>query len=141
MMEKSKLIFKRFLWFLSLAICIVLTILMVQQIRNDVDSDDIYLYLVYIFIVLDVFTFSFFIGSLTLNCKLYKYNGNKIVVYAGWYHHYIKVNGEIEDEHNTLLFLTPLTMSCCLEDGSQVNITITLTNRITLKINGKLYRN
>ena len=62
------------------------------------------------------------------------------MVYAGWYHHYILINGEKYDEHNTITFFTPILLSASLDDGSEVKATISLTNRIALKINGKLYQ-
>lgn len=82
----------------------------------------------------------FFISALLLSCNVYLYNDKKIVVYAGWYHHYILVNGEKYDEHNTLISFTPILLSASLDDGSEVKATISLTNRIALKINGKLYQ-
>lgn len=82
----------------------------------------------------------FFISALLLSCNVYIYNDKKIVVYAGWYHHYILINGEKYDEHNTITFFTPILLSASLDDGSEVKATISLTNRIALKINGKLYQ-
>lgn len=90
---------------------------------------------------LSPFTLIFFIASCLLSYKTYEYNGNEIIVYAGWYHHYIKVNGTILDEHNTITSFTPIRLSCVLEDQSFVEATISLTNRIALKINGNLYKN
>lgn len=81
----------------------------------------------------------FFIASLFLAWKQYDYNGNSIVVYAGWFHHYIKVNGEKFDEHNTLISYTAILLSCVLDDGTDVKATITRSNRISLKINNQLY--
>ena len=82
----------------------------------------------------------FFICALLLSCNVYIYNDKKIVVYAGWYHHYLLIDGEEYDEHNTLTYFTPITLSATLDDGSEVKATISLTNRIALKINGKLYQ-
>lgn len=82
----------------------------------------------------------FFISALLLTCSIYHYNDKTIVVYAGWYHHYILINGEKYDEHNTLISFTPITLTATLDDGSEVKATISLTNRVALKINGKLYQ-
>ena len=82
----------------------------------------------------------FFISALLLSCNVYIYNDKTIVVYAGWYHHYILINGEKYDEHNTLISFTPITLTATLDDGSEVKATISLTNRVALKINGKLYQ-
>lgn len=81
----------------------------------------------------------FFISALLLSCSIYHYNDKTIVVYAGWYHHYILINGEKYDEHNTLISYTPITLTATLDDGSEVKATISLTNRVALKINGKLF--
>lgn len=85
--------------------------------------------------------FAFFISSLLLSCKVYSYNDKEIIVYAGWFHHYIKVNNIKVDEHNTLVSLMPITLSCILEDGTDLKATISLANRISLKINNRLYTN
>ena len=95
--------------------------------------------LIIVFIPVIIICFSFFIGSLLLSCKRYEYNGNEIVVYAGWYHHYIKFNGKKVDEHNTLISFTAISLSCILTDGTDIKATITMTNRISLKINNLLY--
>lgn len=74
---------------------------------------------------------------LLLNCKVYYYEDKEIVVYAGIYHHYIKINGEKYDEHNTPISFVHICLSCeCDED--YIESTITTFNRITLKVNGKL---
>lgn len=92
-----------------------------------------------IFIYLDIFIFIFFICSLFLSCKVYEYEGNEIIVYAGWYHHYIKINGVITDEHNTLVSYTAISLSSTMGDGTNIDVKISLTNRISLKINNRLY--
>lgn len=43
-----------------------------------------------------------FICSLFLSYKIYKFNGNIITIYAGYYNHYIKINGEMFDEHTNI---------------------------------------
>ena len=74
---------------------------------------------------------------LQLNCKVYYYKDKEIVVYAGIYHHYIKINGEKYDEHNTMFSFVHINLSC--KDGEEYfESTITTFNRISLKINGKL---
>ena len=92
-----------------------------------------------IFVFLDIVFLVFFIGSLLLSYKEYEYNGNRIVVYAGVYHNYVKVNGNKLDEHNTLSSYTAIPLSCTLDDGTDIKVTITRTNRISLKINNQLY--
>lgn len=92
-----------------------------------------------LFIIGDTIVFIFFIASLTYAYKEYEYNGNIILVYAGEYHHYIKVNGIKTDEHNTAVSYTAIPLSCTLDDDTDIKVTITMSNRITLKINNKLY--
>lgn len=80
-----------------------------------------------------------FIASLFLSCRVYDYYGIDIIVYTGWFHRYLKVNGEKTDEHNTLITFTPIRLSCTMYDGTDLKATITLTNRISLKVNNLLY--
>ncbi len=76
-----------------------------------------------------------------LSCKVYEYNGNEIVVYSGWYHHYLKVNGEKADESNTLSSFVPIYLTTTLEDGTLIEANFSSFNHsISLKINTKLYR-
>lgn len=102
-------------------------------------SNDMAYILIMLFIYGDIIVFVFFVNSLLLSYKTYEYNGNDIVVYAGWYHHYVKVNGIKMDEHNTLVSFTAISLSCTLNDGTNITATITTTNRISLKINNQLY--
>ncbi len=81
-----------------------------------------------------------FISSLLLCYREYDYNGKKISVYAGWYHHTIRVDGEKYDEHNTIMSFTPIKLNAIMDDNIKLEVTISLTNRITLKINGKLVK-
>ncbi|MBQ9486117.1 MAG: hypothetical protein IJU83_04685 [Clostridia bacterium] len=90
---------------------------------------------VYIFLIPAIIML---IGASLLSYKEYDYNGKKISVYAGWFHHTLRVNGEKCDEHNTLVSWTPIHLSTTLEDGTQLDAIITLTNRISLKANDKL---
>lgn len=104
-------------------------------------SDDIFpSYSVIVFFIVLIVVIAFFISSLMLSCKTYNYNGNKIVAYAGWYHHYIKINGEKYDEHNTLHSFSPIYLSCMLDETTIIEATVTSSNRIALKINGKLQK-
>lgn len=97
--------------------------------------------IVYCSIMVNIITFAFFISSLFLSCKIYDYNGAEIIVYAGWYHHYIKVSQVKLDEHNTLISFSPIVLSTTLGNGTKIQATISLTNRISLKINDQLYLN
>ena len=78
------------------------------------------------------------IESLLVSYKEYEYNGKIISVYAGYFHHTLRINGEKFDEHNTLLAFTPIKLTTKLDQTTDIEATITLTNRISLKINNKL---
>ena len=92
-------------------------------------------YLFYYFIPV---TILLFIQSLLLCYRRYEYNEQVIEVYSGYYNHYIKVNNEKYDEHKTLVTFSPIILSCPLGSGEKIQATISLTNRISLKINDKL---
>lgn len=95
----------------------------------------------YLFYFLVPITLTLFIASLFLSYKKYEHNGQVIEVYAGYNNHYIKVNNEKYDEHKTLATFSPIVLSCTLDSGEKVQATISLTNRVSLKINDKLYTN
>lgn len=78
-----------------------------------------------------------FIGALMLSCNVYQFDGHQIIVYAGFCHHYIKIDDEKYDEHNTILTFSPINMSCVVGEH-HLEATVTLTNRISLKIDGRL---
>lgn len=131
--EKKKLLIHRIIWFILLLLVIIVSIIMSDEIW---DYDTI---VIILFIHADIFIPIIFIVSLFLSYKSYRYNGDFIVVYSGWFHHYIKVNGTKMDEHNTLQTFIPILLTCTLDDGTDLEATITLTNRISLKINNQLY--
>ncbi|MBE7087845.1 MAG: hypothetical protein E7369_06060 [Clostridiales bacterium] len=120
-------------------------------IDGEVDSYEIISYTIYydeyediifytiLFIIGTVF-FTFFVVSMLLSCKVYHYGENEIIVYAGSYHHYLKINGEIFDEYNSSFSWGPIFLYSSLDDGTEINVTISTSNRIALKIDGKLYK-
>lgn len=95
--------------------------------------------IVYVFVVIDIILAMIMLCALLLSCKIYEYKGVEIIVYAGWYHHYIKVDGKKYDEHNTISTFVPINLFCILDDGTQLDVVISTTNRIALKINNQLY--
>lgn len=129
--EKKKLLIHRLIWGLLLLGIIVI----ISKSSDSISSLFLYTTLIGSLYVIPIL----FIASLFLTYKEYEYNGNEIIVYAGWFHHYIKVNGNILDEHNTLISYTAIHLACTLEDGTDLEVTITMTNRISLKINNRLY--
>ena len=134
--EKKKILIHRLVWFGLLLVGIAAALIVAFTIS--LQSSDLWIMLVIIF---DSVIIAFFIVSLLLSCKVYDYNGSEIIVYAGFYHRYIKADGVIMDEHNTLLTYTAISLSCSLDDGTYLEARITLTNRISLKINNRLYTN
>lgn len=86
-----------------------------------------------------IFAFAFWICSLLYSYKLYDICNCIVIVYSGPYHHYIKVNGKIYDEHNTIMSWTPIVLSTTL-DGNALQATISLTNRISVKLNNVLIK-
>ncbi len=132
--EKRKILIHRLIWLSFFILGIVIPAILHFNYIIDVRW-----YLVYFFI-LDVFLLGMFICTLLLSCKEYKYDGYSIVVYSGFYHHYIKINGRIEDEHNTIATFSAIYLSCTI-DEQYFEATISLTNRISLKINDRLYKN
>ncbi len=96
-----------------------------------------------IFIPLIIFTLIFFVvfvESLLSSYKNYEYGEDIITIYAGIYRRYVKVNGVLQDEHNTLYIYTPINMTAKLTDGSDAFVTVSTMNRITLKIGGQLIK-
>ena len=79
-----------------------------------------------------------FVGALFVQYREYEYNGKKISVYAGYFHHTLRINEEKFDEHNTFLAFTPIKLSTKLDEKTNIEATITLSNRVSLKINDKL---
>ena len=80
-----------------------------------------------------------FLFALNIIIKEYNYAGNHILVYAGFRNHYIKINGEKQDEHITDISFTPIILSCDLDEDTHIQATISVSNNITLKINNRLY--
>ena len=79
-----------------------------------------------------------FISALLLSYKEYVIDDKIISVYAGFYHHTLRINGEKYDEHNTIMTFTPIRLSTTLENGSKIEVIISLTNRISTKLNDKI---
>lgn len=132
--EKKFILIQRFIYFGLLIIGIIIPIIIAFAAENS------WLWVLWLmFAYIDTFILICSINSLLLNCKIYEYNGNEIIIYAGWVHHYIKVNGQITDIHDTLFTRIPIILSYALDDGTQLNVIITTMNRITLKINNKLF--
>lgn len=136
--EKKKLLIRRLIWFALFVLGVIFLVSCIAS-NNEAYNDTLAMISVFTFFA-EIIIFIVFILSLLLSCKVYDYNGVEIIVYAGIYHHYIKVNGSIVDEYNTISSWTAITLSCALDDDTELKATISLSNRIALKINNKLYK-
>lgn len=96
-------------------------------------------YWIRIYYVWSPFVILFLVQGLLTSYKEYNYNDRVISVYAGWYHHTLRIDGELGDEHNTLSRYSAITLSTTL-DGEIIEARITLSNRISVKVNNKLLK-
>ena len=80
------------------------------------------------------------IFALLYSYKEIVYNGKKISVYAGKFHHNLRIDGVKVDEHNTLFYLTPIKLSTTLDNEEKIDVTISLASRISLKVNDRLLK-
>lgn len=85
-----------------------------------------------------IITVPMLIASLLLSYKECKFNGKTISAYAGFYHHTLKIDEELCDEHNTLISFTVIKLNTTDKDGNKIEANISLTNRIAIKVNDKL---
>lgn len=127
--EEKKLLIRKLFWFFLTIIGLLLCIKAFYELWE-----------LTIFIWLfELIIFICFNWALSLSCKVYTYKNYQIIVYAGWFHHYIKVNEEIVDEHSTLITYVPITLETTLDSGEKIFARISTSNRISLEINDKLY--
>lgn len=138
MKEKNKIVVHRIVWFWIFVFSLGLMIGLIFAFEG---SDSIAAYIIIQMILLPfvIVAFVIFIMSFFLSYKEYQYNKKTISVYAGYFHHTLRIDGEKYDEHNTLSSFIPIVLSTTLDDGTKLEAKISLTNRITLKINDKLY--
>ena len=80
-----------------------------------------------------------FICSFNLNIRRYTIGENVVLCYAGWEKHYLVVNGEIVDEHITGLSFTAIELSY-KDEFHDYHMTVSVSNNIKLKVDGKLIR-
>ena len=96
----------------------------INYIEGDIDSYEItnvdfdaelgfldFSYLIFFFVPVTLFLFAL---SLRLSYKEYSYEEYKILVYAGFSKHYIKVNNEKTDEYISSINYAPIILSCSL---------------------------
>lgn len=135
-MKKKRIIINRIVWGFMLLVSILLVFIIPKG--DILDNADWYLlFLLDIYLIIPT-CIVMFIASLTLSYKGYRYNDNKISVYAGFFHHQLKVNDELCDER--AFSYSPIYLNTELDDGSFVEVIISGFNKVTLKINNKLIK-
>ncbi len=72
--------------------------------------------------------------------RQYRYGAYTVSVYCGFVHHTLRVNGQLCDEHTTPIFLTPIYLSTVTDTGEEIVATVSIVNRCSLKIDGKLVK-
>lgn len=90
------------------------------------------------FLIFFLFSLAFLFDSLFISYKEYNINGKKVSVYSGLYSHTLKVNEEKCDEYKSLTRVNTIILSTTLEDDTYIQATISLSNKIALKVNDKL---
>ena len=138
MEEKTKILVHRLVWLTLFTLSVLAIIILLSLYTNSGNETAAFwgMFLEYF----TIYALAMFIASLFLSYKQYNYNGATISVYAGWYHHALRINGEIFDEHNTLMSFTPIKLSTTLDNGTVLEATISLSNRIVLKINNRVVK-
>lgn len=104
------------------------------KLKNDAES-----YIIFCFIVIEIILFVVLLYVFSRRCRVYNYNENKIIVYAGIFHNYMKINRIKVDEYNSWITFTPIVLCCPLKDETMIQATISLSNRIALKVNNRLF--
>lgn len=93
--------------------------------------------IIYINSIVSVVSVFLAIGSLFLRLREYDVDGIAVAGYAGWYHHYLIVDGEIVDEHNTFSSFVTIYLDYDSPEHSY-DMTISTSNAIRLKVDKKL---
>ena len=95
-------------------------------------------FLSYIIVYINIFPVLYFIFSFLNRYKKIEYQGHIIEIYAGFINHYIKIDSVTKDEYKGFSF-TPINLKCNL-NSSNIQVTISLTNHIKLKIDDELIK-
>ena len=131
MEEKTKILVHRLVWLILFILSTLALIIAFSSVSSSAFS---------LLFLSTLISFMFFIYSLSLSFKQYNYNGTMISVYVGWYHHTLRINGELVDEHDAFINYTFILLSTTLDDGSVVEATISRSKSIVLKINNRLVK-
>ena len=133
---KKPLLFLKLFWGIFAAITLILFAIRLIKVFNG-NENSIFMY---IFLWFFLCTLIGFFYSLLMSCKKYEYDGHEIIVYAGFIKRYVMIDGDVKDEYSTWINYAPINLTCTLNDGSSVNVRISTTCRITLKVNGNLIK-
>ena len=141
-MEKYRPRKVRIAWSVILLIHIILPLVLYLVLRSLQLQHEILIYtfigLGYFWIIGFVIILVFFFCSLSVSYKEYKVNEKLISVYAGFRHHILRVDGDLCDEYVSSFTYTPVKLSTTIDHGINIDVTISLSNRITVKAKGKL---
>lgn len=95
--------------------------------------------LIYPIIIWDFSALIFWILSFAIKYREITIENNKIEIYAGFINHYIKVNGKIKDEYKSSITITPINLSC-LVNNHKISVVISTSNHITIKCDDELIK-
>lgn len=139
MNEKKKLLILKLVWFCLAVLFLTLSIIISPDWRSSISVA--FWQLLNATTIIAIFTF---IVSLTLSYKEINYYDKnsstykKISVYAGFFHHWLKLDDKLVDKYDTLFFVTPIKLHTTIENNVKIEATISTMNRITLKINNEI---
>lgn len=95
----------------------------------------LFIFLLSVCFIFSFFSFVLFIGSFNIKFEEYEYNDIKIGVYAGFYHHYLKINGMKCDEYNCSTSFSLIKLSTVIENNIKIEATISTSNAVSVKVN------
>lgn len=126
----------RLICFMIFAVSLVLFIVYAVKSKTD-DYGATFFFIISIYFF--VFALVFFICAFTnCRCKRYLFDGNEIVVYAGFRNHYLKVNGELCDEYVASICFSAIYLKTTVNGDCYVEAKISTANKISVQANGKL---
>ena len=80
----------------------------------------------------------FLYACFAISYKEIEYNGKTISTYSGYFHHTLRVDGELCDEETSGGSWVPIKLSTVLDGKDLIEVKMTMCT--TIKINGKIYK-